>query len=344
MDKIAIVDISRFLDIGSDAETCKEVASSLRDHGVVVIRDRRWPEKDNEEYLDLLEGYFGLPDELKMKDVRASLAYQVGTTPGHTERARSHEAFIATLSLDNRPHPSPGADPKWRFFWRIGPRPAYTMYPELNAEQVIPAGFSTWEASMNHTGSKLLQAVVTVSEMAALGFGLPKNAFTSLLDQGPHLLAPTGSDLSRFGTIDQVLASFHYDLNFLTCHGRSRFPGLFIWTRKGKKVLVRVPEGCLLIQAGKQMEWLTGGEVLCGYHEVVVCQETLDAMAKPDLRSLWRISSTCFSHIASDQLLQPLGHFASNKSLNAYPPTPAGHQVEQELVAISLRSTSHTAA
>ena len=33
-----------------------------------------------------------------------------------------------------------GADPKWRFFWRLGPRPQKTQFAELNAEPVVPAG------------------------------------------------------------------------------------------------------------------------------------------------------------------------------------------------------------
>ena len=40
----------------------------------------------------------------------------------------------------------PGADPKWRFFWRLGPRPEQTHFAELNAEPVIPAGkLSRWQ-------------------------------------------------------------------------------------------------------------------------------------------------------------------------------------------------------
>jgi hypothetical protein len=38
------------------------------------------------------------------------------------------------------------------------------------------------------------------------------------------------------------------DLNFLTIHGKSRFPGLFVWSREGKKLNVKVPHGCLLLQ------------------------------------------------------------------------------------------------
>lgn len=75
-------------------------------------------------------------------------------------------------------------------------------------------------------------------------------AFSPL--QGPHLLAPTGSDLSRYGQEGTVFAGYHYDLNFLTIHGKSRFPGLYIWLRNGQKVEVKVPVGCLLIQTGKQ--------------------------------------------------------------------------------------------
>ena len=71
--------------------------------------------------------------------------------------------------------------------------------------------------------------------------------------QGPHLLAPTGSDLQKYGQEGTVFAGYHYDLNFLTIHGRSRFPGLNIWLRNGQKVEVKVPIGCLLIQTGKQV-------------------------------------------------------------------------------------------
>jgi hypothetical protein len=70
--------------------------------------------------------------------------------------------------------------------------------------------------------------------------------------QGPHLLAPTGSDLSRYGE-GTVFAGYHYDLNVMTIHGKSRFPGLFIWLRDGTRVPVRVPDGCLLLQVGKQV-------------------------------------------------------------------------------------------
>ena len=56
------------------------------------------------------------------------------------------------------------------------------------------------------------------------------------MTNGPHLLAPTGSDMSKFGTIGTVFAGFHYDLNFLTIHGKSNYPGLYIWLRNGTRM------------------------------------------------------------------------------------------------------------
>ena len=50
--------------------------------------------------------------------------------------------------------------------------------------------------------------------------------------------------------------------------GKSNFPGLSVWARDGTKMAVTVPDGCLLVQAGKQIEHLTGGHVMAGFHEV----------------------------------------------------------------------------
>ena len=79
----------------------------------------------------------------------------------------------------------------------------------------------------------------------------------------------TGADLGAHGQRGAVLAGWHYDLNFLSAHGKSRFPGLAVWLQDGRRLPVSIPDGCLLLQAGKQLEWLTGGHVRAGMHEVL---------------------------------------------------------------------------
>jgi len=306
----------------------------------LIIRDPRVPQGANDEFIDMMEKYYERGDEDKKQDIRKELYYQVGLTPTMTEQARNHCDKFKNVAQEERPLTlcPTGVDPKVRFFWRMGDIPPQTEFKQLNADPVVPEGITNWTKVMNGFGKILLSSIDTVSEMAAIGLGLEKNAFTSLMKYGPHLLAPTGSDLGQWNKVGTVFASYHYDLNFLTIHGKSRFPGLFVWTREGKKMLVRVPNNCLLIQAGIQFEWLTGGEVLAGFHEVVVTEDTLKAVekAKQEKRSLWRISSTLFGHIASDNVLKPLGRFASEATLKKYPPTKAGIQVQQELDAINL--------
>ena len=81
-------------------------------------------------------------------------------------------------------------DAKWRFFHRMGPRPKETKFAELNSEPVSPAKMPEFLPVMNTWGEKLLGTAFIVAEMAAVGFGLPKDAFTSMMQFGPHLLAP----------------------------------------------------------------------------------------------------------------------------------------------------------
>lgn len=91
----------------------------------------------------------------------------------------------------------------------MGVPPKHTKFVQLNADPVIPKAFPQWESSMNQWGGKLNDAVSVASEMLAIGLGLESNTFLNLAKNGPHLLAPTGSDLSRYGNLGTVLAGFH---------------------------------------------------------------------------------------------------------------------------------------
>ena len=175
-------------------------------------------------------------------------------------------------------------------------------------------------------------------------------SFINIQLRSPHLLAPTASDLVKYGTKDTILAGFHTDLNFLTIHGRSRYPGLHIWARNtGKRIPVKIPPGnYLLVQAGKQLEHITGGLIKAGFHEVVVNEKTVEVIesrkAQFPNRPLVRISSTFFWHLSSDFDLTPIPSLVDKaKELRAeqfnlgrdegdeveYPPMKVGEQVQR---------------
>ncbi|KAJ3108332.1 hypothetical protein HDU97_001457 [Phlyctochytrium planicorne] len=348
---LPVIDLVAFLKDPTSAEAiqeCKKAAETIEKYSALCIRDPRVSEEENFKFLDLMEDYFNQPFDAKVPaDTRPDLGYQVGATPELTEVPRCGRdddclERVAKMEEHEKPFEFNGPDPKWRFFWRIGSIPESTKFPQLNAEPVLPKAFPNWEERMNRWGSLLHNGVNVLSEMLAVGFGLPQDTFSAMAKNGPHLLAPTGSDLAKYGKVDTVLAGFHTDLNFLTIHGKSRFPGLHIWTKDGVKMLAKVPDGCLLVQAGKQMEYLTGGQVVAGFHEVVIVPSTLALISqaierqKEKNRPLWRISSTLFFHIASDNELKPLKVFATEENVKKYPPILTGTQVQAELGFIKL--------
>lgn len=338
---LPVIDLNVFFDksSGNYELECSKAADALHKYGCLIVKDSRVTETDNNIFLDMMEKYFENSDGIT--DARKEYSYQIGVTPEFIEKPRDHCTTLGSLGPDNQPlSPCPPEfDPKWRFFWRIGDLPKETKFPQLNADAVIPHGFPQWKTVMDTWGTKMIESLFTLAEMCEHGFKLPRKSFTDKMTCGPHLLAPTGSNYNIYGQENRVLAGYHYDLNFLTIHGKSRFPGLHIWTRDGKKFNVSVPDGCLLVQAGKQIEYLTGGHVLAGFHEVIVSSGTVDVInkRKKENKSLWRVSSTLFGHIQSDQILEPLDRFKSSPEIaSKFPPIYAGDQVKVELEAISL--------
>lgn len=268
-------------------------------------------------------------------------------TPEFKEKAKSHCDMFSKYKDEDKPVSEcpPVYDSKWRFFWFTGER-----NPELDKDMMIypntiPQGFPDWEKVMNTWGYKMLGATEIVSKMAAVGFKLPENTFYEKMKYGGHLLAPTASDLGKFDE-KTIFAGVHYDLNFLTIHGKSNYGGLYIWLRNGQKKKVSIPDGCLLLQAGMQLEYLTGGECMAGFHEVVYTKEVHEQIQKikkenegkkeEDKKPLWRISSTLFSQIRQNVILEPLGNYKNEASLKKYPTILTRDQVANELKAISL--------
>jgi len=158
----------------------------------------------------------------------------------------------------------------------------------------------------------MIDGTFLAAEMAAVGMGMEPSTFTDRMVGGPHLLAPTASDLKKYD-VGSNFAGFHYDLNFITIHGKSRYPGLFLWSRDMQKFSAVIPDGVLLLQAGIMFEQLTGGYVKAGFHEVIYsdkCKAVVDKKLEENKNGgdniMWRISSTLFSHLRHDVDLSPL--------------------------------------
>jgi len=360
-EDMPIIDLNLFIQSEREAGAamtpeakaeCEKVAECFHKFGIILIRDPRVDMKDNDDYVDLMEDYFWKTGELfysgeKVDDIKPEHHYQVGATPEFIEKARDHQEHLEELNLPSQDAPdsplTPTLDAKWRFMWKIGDRPdgASDDFPA-----VLPNGFPDWETKMNRWGGKLLDGIFTVAQMAAVGMGVEKNTLLDKMQGGAHLLAPTGSDLVK-NDVGAVFAGFHYDISFMTIHGKSRYPGLSVWTRDWKKRAVKIPQGCLLIQAGISFEYITGGYVLGGFHEVVYTDATKEAVIRRQeklneegsAKKQWRVSSTMFTHFRNDMNIGPLPelkHLYSEEALTKYPNLTAFEILMQELRATGM--------
>jgi isopenicillin N synthase-like dioxygenase len=240
-ENIPTFDLSAFLSSGEpNSAQCKEMADYLRDTGILVIKDPRVSADEAAAFTNLMQRYYGQQSTALMRDARPECAYQVGVTPENVECAKCAKdpkclEKIDAMPAEDRPHKPTKADPKWRFFWRIGPRPAKSAFPEQNLEPVVPAAFPEWKGTMDAWGAKMLAALEATAELLAVGLGMDRQSLRELMREGPHLLAPTGSNLAQYDSVGTIFAGWHTDLNFLTIHGKSNYPGLYVWLRDGTK-------------------------------------------------------------------------------------------------------------
>ena len=149
IEDLPTIDLQKYIgmdDSSSEVQAmCKQVAESFHKYGILLIKDPRAQQKDNSDYIDLMEKYFESRGEMLeagqiLEDEKPEYHYQVGVCPKHNEIAKKHTQKIRSYGADHKPisPDEPVHDAKWRFMWKIGARPAEALD---NFPQVIPTDF-----------------------------------------------------------------------------------------------------------------------------------------------------------------------------------------------------------
>jgi hypothetical protein len=107
MEEIPVIDVKVFLERlpGWELE-CEKVAFCLHNYGILVFRDPRAKEHENEDYIDLMERYFKQASDKYYKgdnlaDAKPEFHYQTGVTPEKIERARDHYEKVKHLPAED---------------------------------------------------------------------------------------------------------------------------------------------------------------------------------------------------------------------------------------------------
>lgn len=327
MEKITKIDLSSY-----DSST-KQILKAFHDTGILLIKDPTIDMNKNEKFIELMEKYFYLPNEIKEQHVHKELHYQVGLTPEFIEMPRDHCEIIHRLPKEHIAQKPKEKDPKQRWFHRLTPVDPNTEFPTITGKNVIPKELPEWENIINDLGNCFMKVFNKLLKYLAEELNLDENYFQDLCEQGNHMIAPTFSDLSKYNKENTILAGFHSDISFLTIHGKSKFSGLNIWTRDNERITVIVPDGYFLVQSGKQLQYITGGYILAGFHEVVVNDKTIKQiqLAKENNKPLVRVSSTFFGHINSDKYMEVLEQFRNDETVEIYPKVKEGYWLRNRL-------------
>jgi hypothetical protein len=152
-----------------------------------------------------------------------------------------------------------------------------------------------WREIMNEFGVMMLEPVTRVSQMLALGLGLHRDYFSSLMHNGHHKIAPTYASYWEDRIPGTVQAALHQDIDVFAIHAQGTHSGLFVYTENGERLEVRVPQGCFLVQAGRQLYLkmrsmerrgeISTRPIKAGWHEVVVTPDAV-AKAEPVIREI----------------------------------------------------------
>ena len=316
MEQIPIINTSKFLATGQDDEQCVALKDGVSHYGLAIILDERVEPGLPVKYREVVQEVFRLPPETKARRIQPRLpdgkqVYENGWRPPFTEKPRRRNEVLHLIPDHAKPRDPPDKDPKERLMYPFGKFRTETKYPMIDhSEPIIFTEVEGYRETSEAWGRTMYMVMMTMAQMLAVGFGEPRDLFSSMLEYGPLRLAPTGLDLTKWGP-GTVAAGFHNDLSCFTMHGMSNWPGLWAWTRLFEKYAVRLPgEQYLLLQVGRVLEHLTAGVVKRGYHEVVM---------PPQLPTVdWRVTTTSFYNIATELLIEPVGSFAKLESAEPY--------------------------
>ncbi|CAD8207667.1 unnamed protein product [Paramecium pentaurelia] len=326
MRNISKYRFSSIIDL-SNRVSNDEIHSQLKNYGYLLVKDKRIDWKANEEYFDLMEQYFQkralqLEQSGKVDDCFPQYKYQIGL--GYENIGKPNYDKESLKSMIDQPILI-DRDPKWKYFW------PYRYDGQYNPPQWVPKDFPNFERIMNKWQISLLRTTELVLEILSLAFNEKQDFFYNNMNKATHLLSPIGCDLQKH-QINTRFSGYHYDLNFITVHTKSRFPGLFVWLPNGKRVELRIPEQTVLLQPGKLFELMTGGVYKAGYHEAFLTEEAKRESIKQNKR--WRVTSTLFTMLNDDTILQTMPYFKDLSNCNQAP-ISVKEQFQKELNKLS---------
>ncbi|MEZ0391932.1 MAG: isopenicillin N synthase family dioxygenase [Pseudobdellovibrionaceae bacterium] len=244
---------------GTEAEQMKFIDSlyaGLKDYGFIVLKDHDVPQELFDRAYQLLEKFFSLPVENKMKYAKVH-----GGQRGYTPFGKEHAKDSPVMDLKE--------------FWHVGREvPATHKFAKYYPNNVWPEEvpefktvFSALYQSLNQAGKSMLQALT-------FPLDVPQNYFDYMVEDGNSILRLLHYPPIPAGTDPRCLrAAPHEDINLITILPAATASGLQLKDRDGTWLNVDGKPGELIVDAGDMLARACNDVIPSTTHQVINTSE-----------------------------------------------------------------------
>lgn len=309
---IPSVDLAQFLH--GTAEEKQQFVNALgkayEEIGFVAVKNPLIQDSTVAELYEVVQAFFALPSEIKLKYERTDLAGQRGYTSFGKEHAKDSNA---------------GDLKEFWHFGQVVSAPNQAGYPDNIAVEEIPSflnvGLQAYK-DLENTGRFMLRAI-------ALHLGLEENWFDEHIFEGNSILRPIHYPPITSEPKDAVRAGQHEDINLITLLIGASADGLEVLNKQNEWVAVTALPDHIVVNVGDMLQRLTNNKLKSTTHRVV----------NPP-REKWntpRYSIPFFLHPRNEMKLDCLPSCVAEGEQPAYEPISAEAFLNQRLAEIGLK-------
>lgn len=314
MNTIPTVDLADFLS-GDEIRKQKFVntlGKAYREVGFVAVRNHGVNKNNIDDFYDVVQHFFSLPETIKRKYEIAGLAGQRGYTSFGKEHAKG----------------STSADLKE--FWQFGQTvmdnaEIKNEYPENVNVKELPnfnlLGVALYK-NFENSGRELLRAI-------ALFLGLDENYFDDKIHNGNSILRAIYYPPITKEPASAVRAEQHEDINLITLLVGASADGLEVMSTEGNWVPVKTAPDEIVVNVGDMLQRLTNNVLKSTTHRVV--NPPKEKWSTP------RYSIPFFLHPKSDVDLTCLSSCITENNPLHYESITAGGYLDERLREIGLK-------
>lgn len=250
-----------------------ELVEVFHDVGFIALVDHGVPQEVIDDYFDMVEAFFALPEEKKaLIDKRLSPHFRGWERVGAelTDNRVDYREQV-DVSTENPAYP-PDALPE---YLRLdGPN-------QWLPEDVLP-GF---QATVTDFLARLKAVADELMAALAVGLGLPADAFVKAFGERPMSLAKL---ISYPRTPEgEAGVNSHHDAGFLTLVVQHGVSGLEALSAEGEWIPVPPMPGAFAVNIGEMLQSMTGNYLIATTHRVIATEPRFSSayFHGPDLRA-----------------------------------------------------------